>query len=1513
MGRGELPVPGTPLRTPGTPGNGTDFDGMLGLSPTVALASKSQRSGKTFTEVYTDYVRLQEEYAKKCAEHDQMDRTLTAVLAEIEERAPLLTQQRIEYERVTAEATELSAQLSHALADREAQAKLAETQTQKLVKSTRENALLQQQLSDLGRQVQTLLKEIARRDDPTIPTDEEMESVPFVPANDVNTIITNNLVLFRSIESLQEQNQKLLRITRELGEKMEAEEKEYKAAMEQEQAEAIREAHEAMQELAAQLETQKKNSDTLIQSYVKERDALKAMLSRAEAAASRAGISIDVGQAPPSAETSAPVMPDSEVARELAEVQQQFDAYRTEMGHDATRLRDELTSAQREVHELTTSLAKANAKIEYLNERHRVHAEQYQLTSRDLEEITKRNQALFDQWTRADVECSRLSEDLHVANARLEQLRNESANLRAEKQIWEGVQARLLDENKTLAMERSHLSDLMANIQKMHNDLERSGENDRRRLENQLQMLEAQSQDLRTQLSRERDSLRHVTTQKDLESKDLQSRLDKANLELSKTRETLLHGLEEKLGVYEGRPSTAIAAPAPSVDPNMSREQQLEQEVAELRSALKVAEVDLASAKGHVEQFKEISQANEVALANLNSTFDEYKSSTESQIARQEAEYKALEAKLEAASAELARLREQYNASQKAFEEERTALKNDKKILEDTIVDMTTSEKHLESDRSSREQEIKLVEERAKAAEERYSKEVVAHAESIKTIEQLRRDLSDAQNKARENQAASETAVAKLAASEQSWKQQKETLDKEISDLNARCQDLSSQNTLLHQHLESVSSQAARIRQAANDSASTPATEGDGSEDAAKELENLRPVVSYLRKEKEIVELQLELGKQENARLKSQIEHLSQSLEEARTTISEERERAVQSAASAAQHAELVEKMQQINVLRESNSLLRAECSSNAKKASDLETKLAQLSAEVEPAKEQARVAQAELEAAKGQVQRLEQESRGWQERNSRLLSKYQRVDASEVQALKEEVEKLKAEIEEHAVAKKKAEDAVKKSSDNVERLNNAIEMQRKRLIEERNESRATIAKLEAKIATLSSQDEIKNLQQSVATLQTEKATLLAEKEALEKAASAAVPAAASSAPAPNWEAEKAEIIKARDEAVQQIKELVEEKRGLKMQNENFQKRLADTTKLRRADQERHVVAVEKAVEQTKTEMQVAKEQEIKAMEKQHAEALESLRKELEAKQRAEIKPDPQATVKSEPADQQAAIEAALAAERASFEQQINSARDSGRKEAEMKLRVVQKQCEKAKRRVKDLEQNIHEWEASGLLPAGSLASIPPPVVPDAKAVASSAPPPATPAAPTETQPAAKPEAKPATAAQPTQTPPATTAAAQNTPAAKPAAPVRSQPAPKPAAPATIQGQRPATTAAATTAAAGAPVRRQAPAGAAPRGGAAVRGRGVPLGRVAPSRPLPTKPAAPGGLSIAGAAAAAAASTAGPKRPRDESDNTGQSDSLAKRLKPADGTPATGATPTTSTKPVQLRRPPPGT
>jgi nucleoprotein TPR len=195
------------------------------------------------------------------------------------------------------------------------------------------------------------------------------------PAENIEAVITNNLVLFRSTRELQDQNQKLLKIVRELGAKMEAEEQDYRAAMEKEQGEAVKEAHEAIKTLAMQLETQQKSSEIKIQAYMRERDALKSLLARAERSSGASGAGTgaegDGGVNGYHEGASGGVQPD--MAREFAEMQTQFESYRTEMGMDSVKLRDEVVAAQREAGQLNAALAKANAKIEYLSGRLPIH------------------------------------------------------------------------------------------------------------------------------------------------------------------------------------------------------------------------------------------------------------------------------------------------------------------------------------------------------------------------------------------------------------------------------------------------------------------------------------------------------------------------------------------------------------------------------------------------------------------------------------------------------------------------------------------------------------------------------------------------------------------------------------------------------------------------------------------------------------------------------------------------------------------------------------------------------------------------------------------------------------------------------------------------------------------------------------------------------------------------------------------------------------------------------------
>ena len=87
----------------------------------------------------------------------------------------------------------------------------------------------------------------------------------------------------------------------------------------------------------------------IIKAYLKERDALETMLSRADA-----GVGLPSG----SMSNGSPGVSD-ELAQELAEVQSQFNAYKLEIGVDSGRLREDFIAAQREVNGVSAALAKA--------------------------------------------------------------------------------------------------------------------------------------------------------------------------------------------------------------------------------------------------------------------------------------------------------------------------------------------------------------------------------------------------------------------------------------------------------------------------------------------------------------------------------------------------------------------------------------------------------------------------------------------------------------------------------------------------------------------------------------------------------------------------------------------------------------------------------------------------------------------------------------------------------------------------------------------------------------------------------------------------------------------------------------------------------------------------------------------------------------------------------------------------------------------------------------------------
>lgn len=98
-----------------------------------------------------------------------------------------------------------------------------------------------------------------------------------------------------------------------------------------------------------------------------------------------------------------------------------------------------------------------------------------------------------------------------------------------------------------------------------------------------------------------------------------------------------------------------------------------------------------------------------------------------------------------------------------------------------------------------------------------------------------------------------------------------------------RCVDLTSQNGVLHDHLENFGNiQTARLQ-------NTQSSEENSKDQDSVETsdDQLKEVIRYLRREKDIGDLQLEFTKQELTRVRQQYEFTNKTLEEVRNSLTE--------------------------------------------------------------------------------------------------------------------------------------------------------------------------------------------------------------------------------------------------------------------------------------------------------------------------------------------------------------------------------------------------------------------------------------------------------------------------------------------------------------------------------------------------------------------------------------------------------------------------------------------------
>ncbi|TKY85042.1 hypothetical protein EX895_006122 [Sporisorium graminicola] len=1205
----------TPRRA-GLMGTASSFNNSFGISPTAEIANRIRKSGKSFSQIYMELAKTQEELRRERLESKRLTSVLAQVMDELQDRAPQLQAQREETERLATDLDEMVGQVAIASQERDtAQAEAKRLQLD-LERIGRENGFMSQQLADFGRQVRELTKAIIMRDDPDAAArleDDgsllaELDAIAplpeALPESDTQAVITNELVTFHSLTELCSQNARLLQVTRQLGAKMEEEERNYRARLAEDQDDAVNEARD----LIVRLEDEVRQERYKVEEVSKERDLFRQLC----ATGGRSGDAKAGEEAPSSANVA------TSSGLPLAEyeaLRSRHERLKTDTDAELSRYREEVRSLQIEMSKTTVTSAREQALRQAAEDKYANLQRTFELTKTDLDDLSKRATQLQENLARRDVSVQMLEEQLIQAQSSQEQLRTQVASLQAEKEIWKSSESKLLEENRAMQVERNNLQELVRTTQAMQTELEQGGRDIKSRLEQDVKRLEEINEDLRSRLAAEQDLYRQLSLRREIETKDLQSRIDLSSSELSSAREALaiartsadhtqlrvedltrqLESTQEKLGIYERRDqlSRDPVAFRAQADVELSREEQLEIELADLKAGRAAAQLEVRKSKLEVEQALAAVAEKDAALASLTQEHEQLRNSTSSELSSKAAEIDALQQQISSASSQLSAVQVELQDLKQQLDTERAAFQAEKKSLEDAITELGTVEERARAEQEDVKGEIRKHVQAAKAAQLKLD-EVTKQVETLTTdLADAREQLKKVRQEAGALRSSKDLAEAEWGREKASWDAVRQALEREKSDLKHRIDDLTIQNQILHTHLEAINAQADQMRQAAaaplpsadvdmeldqasntvaasSESAPAAAAEGaeptveptaqaagassEGTGDSAaartageattseapaapatdvvqvkkeetstsgselahslmkRRVDELHEVVGFLRREKGVVESNLEINKQDVSRLKQTVEHLNKTLAETRSELDAERTKNVSTASSATQHSELLEKINQLNELRENYSTLQESANRADARIVQLDSELRAANTELEPVREQLRNAQIELEASQAELNVLREDSKRWQSRAQSLLQTHgineemQKVEQQRAEA-QQKVEETEKSLKEKEAATEALKTELEASKTKFEALR---EQARTRIAAERK----AVAEIQEKLAALQREkdEDAAKYEEAIATHGANLAQLVIERDALKEQLEKAQAAAATSA-----------------------------------------------------------------------------------------------------------------------------------------------------------------------------------------------------------------------------------------------------------------------------------------------------------------------------------------------------------------------------------------------------------------
>ena len=1027
------------VRVPGTPRHGMSMNGGFSTpgraaSPAVVFSpgGSQLKTDASKTQLLIENNELKKELRKVREKQEEQTNVLNEMLQEMERAQPEFDEIRRQNDALIEQNNEVSALLEEAIAEREAAQRDSRKALGDLEGVHNESGLLRRQVQDMTIQLRTLLwrRQVEEEGLGSLTEEQQEFIINAVEKNEVpdqhipedsptHSMITKHLILYKDIASLQQQNAELTRTLRQVGDEQERQEVRMKSEQYQHDIEELG----RLRSVVAEKEEEIKSLNVRSQTLKTERDMYSRIVSGRGQQASFSQSTSAFAQSVP-ATGGALLLENGSQSRDIPEysklikdLQSHIDLLKEESATDRATLKAQVDNLTKDNSQLQSDKLRFESQVRREQDRYARLEGSIKLLQSEKDSLQERYNKVQATMAQQDDRLAKATQNAAEAEARLQSLQGEMVQVKASQQMSATIEARLKERNQELMSERDRLSNMVSQIQSLRNEAELATAESRRELQNTVDKLRTDLQSAESKLEDEIAEHKKATAQREYERTEAQRRIDdliaaRNSAEVkSATAESTRQQLEQRIKDLQNQLQSAeerVQALQPQTNgsseeqDSVSREEQLAEQVSDLKRKIQRKEEDLEAVTAQIAGFQDIAQDAENRLQTFVEAHERLQEQLNLAQEEKDATISDLQQRVEDISSELATSSTELTELRGKHEQDTLVLRQEKETLEAEITRLKNDVADYKAEAENQTQYVKTQADIAERAQKDYEHEFQKHAESMEKLRELRDQHNQLQSQITEFKTQAEAARTTLEQSQDHWKSTEGRYEEQLTEARRRHDDLKQYNQTLLKQFDEYKEQINSLKNDRGAAAGETGTAESGSS-------NLQDIETYLRREKEILEVQLNLKVQESKRLEQQLTHAQGQLDQTREKLLEEQAKASGSHSNSSL-AHLNKNLEELNVYRESNATLRSENTrlqaSFAEKAKELED----LQAQLEPLQIRVTELEGELELNVGHLKAVEEDRDRWQKRHQDVLQRYDRIDPKELEDLKKQIEDYKVE-----------------------------------------------------------------------------------------------------------------------------------------------------------------------------------------------------------------------------------------------------------------------------------------------------------------------------------------------------------------------------------------------------------------------------------------------------------------------------------------------------------------------